>query len=171
MKVGIQRACLMGTLVILAAGLIGAISATAQNPAETVMGAVAILHPTEGNNVSGTVTFTQVADGVQISAIVENLTTGKHGFHIHQLGDCTAADGTSAGGHYNPDSHPHAGPERMILRPSPPARQGSAWPAALSASRIHEALQGPGPSLSCTSGIVVFAQRQQNDPERSKTNG
>jgi Cu-Zn family superoxide dismutase len=75
--------------------------------------AVAVLHPTEGNRASGTVTFTQVGDKVEIAAIVNNLTSGKHGFHIHEWGDCSAPDGTSAGGHYNPDNNPHAGPDQM----------------------------------------------------------
>lgn len=72
--------------------------------------AIAVLHPTENSKVAGTVTFTQAADGVQVSATVSGLAVGKHGFHIHQFGDCSAPDGTSAGGHYNPDGNPHAGP-------------------------------------------------------------
>jgi Cu-Zn family superoxide dismutase len=79
---------------------------------EAVDRAVAVLHPTEGHQVTGTVIFTEVADGVQIETTVEGLEPGRHGFHIHVLGDCTAPDGTSAGGHYNPDGHPHAGPEQ-----------------------------------------------------------
>ncbi|SMO66568.1 superoxide dismutase family protein [Fodinibius sediminis] len=71
---------------------------------------VAVIHPTEGNEASGTVTFTKTADGVQVQAEVTGLAEGKHGFHIHQYGDCTAADGTSAGGHFNPASNDHAGP-------------------------------------------------------------
>ena len=30
-----------------------------------------------------------------------------HGFHIHEKGDCSAADGSSAGGHFNPAAQPH----------------------------------------------------------------
>ena len=74
--------------------------------------AVAVLHPTAGSQTTGTVIFTAVAGGVQIEATVEGLEPGKHGFHIHVLGDCTAPDATSAGGHYNPDGHPHAGPDQ-----------------------------------------------------------
>lgn len=71
---------------------------------------VAQLHPTEGNAVKGTVHFTQAGDGVKIVAHVEGLSPGKHGFHAHELGDCTAPDGTSAGGHYNPEDVAHALP-------------------------------------------------------------
>ena len=52
-----------------------------------------MLHPTAGNKVSGTVTFTPVADGVQVHAELMGLTPGKHGFHVHEFGDCSAADG------------------------------------------------------------------------------
>lgn len=72
--------------------------------------AVVVLHPTEGNNVHGTVTFTKVAEGIEIVADVEGLSPGKHGFHIHEYGDCRAPDGTSAGGHFNPEDMPHGAP-------------------------------------------------------------
>src|SRR5439155_20140757 len=73
--------------------------------------AVAVLHPTAGNKVSGTVTLTEVADGVQIHADITGLTAGKHGFHVHEFGDCSAADASSAGAHFNPTKKPHAGPD------------------------------------------------------------
>lgn len=74
--------------------------------------AVAVLHATAGNKCHGTVRFTQEGDSVRIVADVEGLAAGqKHAFHIHQFGDCTAGDGMSAGGHYNPDGHQHGLPE------------------------------------------------------------
>jgi len=72
--------------------------------------AVCVLHPTEGNNVKGVVTFTHTNTGIKIVADVEGLTEGKHGFHIHQYGDCSNPDGTSAGGHFNPDNKKHGAP-------------------------------------------------------------
>lgn len=99
---------LLGALCVIAVQ--GGDNATA---GEMVSRAVAVLHPTENNNVTGTVIFTQVAGEVQISAAVKGLAPGKHGFHIHELGDCSAPDATSAGGHYNPDGHPHAGPDKQ----------------------------------------------------------
>ena len=73
--------------------------------------AVAILHPTEGNKLAGTVTFTQVDGGVLIVADVSGLTPGKHGFHVHEHGDCSAPDASSAGGHFNPTHKKHGGPD------------------------------------------------------------
>src|SRR5436190_8459982 len=75
--------------------------------------AIAVLHPTGSNKVSGTVTFTEVADGVQVQAEITGLTPGKHGFHVHEFGDCSAADLSSAGAHFNPTNKPHAGPDDM----------------------------------------------------------
>jgi Cu-Zn family superoxide dismutase len=72
--------------------------------------AVAVLHPTQGNSVSGTVRFEAVSGGVKVTATVKGLAAGSHGFHVHEFGDCTAPDATSAGGHFNPAGHPHAGP-------------------------------------------------------------
>jgi Cu-Zn family superoxide dismutase len=76
--------------------------------------AVVVMHPTEGNDVSGVITFTKQGDGVMISGTVEGLEEGKHGFHIHQYGDCSAADGTSAGGHFNPENVEHGGPNDEV---------------------------------------------------------
>ena len=71
---------------------------------------VAVVHPTEGYEATGSVTFTKVDEGVRVQGNFEGLSTGKHGFHIHQYGDCTASDGTSAGGHYNPNDNQHGSP-------------------------------------------------------------
>lgn len=72
--------------------------------------AVAVLHPTEGSKVQGTVTFTKESDGVRVKANLSGLAPGKHGFHVHENGDCSAPDASSAGGHYNPSDQPHGGP-------------------------------------------------------------
>lgn len=73
--------------------------------------AVAVVNPTEGNDTEGYVKFAQTDEGVRVMGMFNGLEPGMHGFHIHQYGDCTADDGTSAGGHYNPTDNPHAGPK------------------------------------------------------------
>jgi len=63
-------------------------------------------------NTTGTVTFTQVGDDkVKVAVDLQGLPPGKHGFHIHQKGDLSAPDLTSAGGHFNPEGHKHGGPD------------------------------------------------------------
>ena len=103
------KAFFIGLVLASFAGLI----ALAQTPAEKSAAAkgISVLHPTAGNKVSGTVTFTPVADGVRVHAEISGLTPGKHGFHVHEFGDCSAADGSSAGAHFNPGNQPHAGPD------------------------------------------------------------
>ncbi|MGH8752013.1 MAG: superoxide dismutase family protein [Burkholderiales bacterium] len=73
--------------------------------------ATASLQPTKGSKVWGTVTFTQKGDKVLVVANVNGLAPGQHGFHLHEKGDCSAADGTSAGGHFNPLGKQHGGPD------------------------------------------------------------
>ena len=72
--------------------------------------ASAKLAPTAGNATAGTVTFTRAGDRVRVVAEVSGLTSGPHGFHVHEKGDCSAPDATSAGGHFNPGSQPHGNP-------------------------------------------------------------
>ena len=99
---------LIGALTLAIAAFAGGVALADQHlPTK----AVAVLKATEGNNVTGRVTFTQTDEGVLIEADVMGLKpNSKHGFHIHQFGDISAADGTSTGGHFNPDMNDHAGP-------------------------------------------------------------
>lgn len=84
----------------------------AASPFDGITEAVAVVHPTEGNDAHGWVRFSELDDGrVRVTAEIHGLNPGqRHGFHAHEFGDCTAPDATSAGGHYNPHGHPHALP-------------------------------------------------------------
>ena len=85
--------------------LLGLTTALAEVPVK----AIAVLHPTKGSNVEGTVTFTKIGDEIKVVADVTGLSPGKHGFHIHEFGDCSSPDGKAAGGHFNPANALHAG--------------------------------------------------------------
>jgi Cu-Zn family superoxide dismutase len=82
-------------------------NALAQEPTK----AIAVLQSASGSKVTGTVTFTKTGDTVQVVADITGLTPGKHAFHIHEFGDCSAADASSAGGHFNPMHKPHGSPD------------------------------------------------------------
>ncbi len=58
-------------------------------------------------NTEGTVRFTQKEGVVKMVVDVKNLTPGEHAIHLHQKADCSAADGTSTGGHWNPAGSDH----------------------------------------------------------------
>lgn len=73
--------------------------------------AVAVVHPLGDSGVSGVVYFSKTDGGVQVTAELTGLEPGNHGFHIHEFGDCTAPDGTSAGGHFNPFDKEHSAPD------------------------------------------------------------
>ena len=103
------RASLIGLTYFLFLDLTA--QAQTEEKSSAPLKAIAVLHPTGANKVSGTVTFTEVADGVQVNAELTGLTPGNHGFHVHEFGDCSAGDASSAGAHFNPTNKPHAGPD------------------------------------------------------------
>jgi superoxide dismutase, Cu-Zn family len=81
----------------------------ADQEASGILRAITVLHPADNSKVNGTIHFTQKDDYVEISGEVTGLSPGLHGFHIHEYGDCSAMDASSAGGHFNPTHMPHAG--------------------------------------------------------------
>jgi Cu-Zn family superoxide dismutase len=85
-----------------------------QPAAPPPMTAVAVLQPRGDLTFTGSVSFTQVGDTVTIAGHVEGVAPGKHGFHLHELGDCSAEDFTSTGGHFNPTDAPHGGPDDRV---------------------------------------------------------
>ena len=70
--------------------------------------AKATMEAASGSKVTGEANFTDEGDGkVRFELSAENLTPGEHAVHIHEKGDCSAADASSAGGHWNPTMKPH----------------------------------------------------------------
>jgi Cu-Zn family superoxide dismutase len=76
--------------------------------------ATAVMRPASGSQAHGQVTFTQVGSRVRVSGEIAALTPGLHGIHIHEKGDCSAADAMSTGGHFNPTGMKHGGPGAAI---------------------------------------------------------
>jgi Cu-Zn family superoxide dismutase len=80
--------------------------------ARTPIGAAADLKPTQGNSVNGMLSLNADQSGVRIGGLIKGLApNGEHGFHIHEKGDCSAPDASSAGAHFNPTSQPHGNPK------------------------------------------------------------
>lgn len=70
--------------------------------------AQAVMASASASLVSGKLTLTPVAGGVRIAGTIGGLTpSGRFGFHVHESGDCSAVDASSAGGHFNPTHQAH----------------------------------------------------------------
>jgi superoxide dismutase, Cu-Zn family len=69
--------------------------------------AKAAMEAASGSKVTGEANFTDEDGKVRFELTVENLTPGEHAVHLHEKGDCSAEDASSAGGHWNPTMKPH----------------------------------------------------------------
>jgi Cu-Zn family superoxide dismutase len=65
------------------------------------------MEPKSNSKVKGEVTFTEKDSMVMMKVELSGLTEGEHAIHLHEKADCSADDGTSTGGHWNPTSEPH----------------------------------------------------------------
>lgn len=69
------------------------------------------LTPTSGQNAAGMLSFRDTTDGVTVTGRISGLPVDRElGFHIHEVGDCSAPDASSAGDHFNPGLQPHGDP-------------------------------------------------------------
>ena len=106
---------ILSTVVVLAVLCGSAVWLHAQADAGSPGELVAVLRPTKGSKTAGTITFTQEGQSVRVKGNVRNLMpNSKHAIHIHQYGDPRGSDGTAAGGHYNPEGHEHALPDKAM---------------------------------------------------------
>ncbi|MBS0199402.1 MAG: superoxide dismutase family protein [Proteobacteria bacterium] len=103
----IAISALLPTIVVLAGCAAAGSSSTAANTTASTQ-AHATLEARSGSKVAGTLQLSYMDGGVHVSGQVSGLAPNSdHGFHIHEKGDCSAADASSAGGHFNPTAQPH----------------------------------------------------------------
>lgn len=60
-----------------------------------------------GAGIRGSARFRGDEGEVVLEIEVSGVAPGLHAMHIHEIGDCSAADGSSAGDHWNPGGHDH----------------------------------------------------------------
>ncbi len=73
--------------------------------------AQAVLKAVKGKKQKGMIHFTDEGGGkMKLDVMLEGLKPGPHGFHIHEVGDCSGKDFASAGGHFNPTHMKHGAP-------------------------------------------------------------
>lgn len=117
------------------------------------------LKPTAGNTASGTVHFHQHGDHVMVHARVSGLKPNQeHGFHIHEKGDCSAPDATSAGGHFNPGGKPHGPQDSERHAGDMPSLKADASGSAEARFRLAGVTIGSGAADIVGKGLIVHAQ-------------
>lgn len=143
------------TPALLAAAVVLS-TACASRPQAPV--AVATLAPASGSQVQGTVRFMQEQDRVVVQARVSGLApNSEHGFHVHEKGDCSAPDASSAGGHFNPDGKPHGSPTGAHHAGDLPSLKADASGTAQASFEIKGTLLGTGAQDLLGKAVVVHA--------------
>lgn len=73
--------------------------------------ASAVIEGRSGSKLTGSAEFMMHGETMMVTVTVKNAAPGVHAVHIHEKGDCSAPDATSAGGHFNPGGHQHGAPD------------------------------------------------------------
>lgn len=95
---------IIASFAIITALIIGCKTNTKSGDAKNL---TVSLEPKSNSSVLGTATFTEKNGKVTFVAKMAGLTPGVHAIHIHEKSDCSSADGSSAGGHWNPTFKKH----------------------------------------------------------------
>ena len=90
----------MKKLVLLSAALALTACGTSKHATTT-------LDSRSNSTTTGTAEFEPSGEGAKLTLKVSGATAGQRGAHIHETGDCSAADASSAGGHWNPATKDH----------------------------------------------------------------
>src|SRR5262245_44989379 len=110
-KIGILA---LGAAVLLAAGAALADGEKKPGAATQTMPAgrgSSLIEARSGSSLAGMAEFMMHGGQMMITVNVKGGPPGQHAVHIHEKGDCSAPDASSAGGHFNPSGHQHGAPD------------------------------------------------------------
>lgn len=118
------------------------------SPAFAAKGIAFISATEQGSSVNGQVTLNETPTGLEVDVKVADVPPGKHGFHIHEKGDCSD-QGKAAGGHYNPDVVSHG----MVVK------DGFQHAHAGDFGNIEVAADGTGTLKTVISGLTLTGEK------------
>lgn len=130
---------------------------------QKVKKAMVVLHPLGDGKTKGTVEIEEVDGSLKIKTSVEGLPAGKHAHHVHLLGDCSGADGKTAGTHFHFDGPSKNPPEdiKIITGDLGDLEAGPDGKATHEATIEGASLQGPFSIL----GRSIIIHEKPNDPK------
>ena len=140
--------------------------AACQTMTDEPLRATAALQPTKGSKAFGEATFEQEGDKVRMFVFAQGLKPGQvHGFHIHEVGDCSSGDGMSTKAHFNPQGKPHGDPAGAEHHAGDlPALQAGNDGRAKATAIIEGVTVAPGANSIVGRGLIIHA-----DPDDYKT--
>lgn len=140
-------------LIVVALTLMAACASQPQPPSALVM-----LSPASGSITNGIVRMVQEGDRVVVRARVSGLAPNReHGFHVHEKGDCTARDASSAGEHLNPHGKAHGAPTTDHHAGDLPSLKADAAGVAATSFEVKGTLLGTGAGDFIGKALVVHA--------------
>jgi Cu-Zn family superoxide dismutase len=133
------------------------------------------LQPTEGNTVSGLVAFIHedaASETLRVVGKLIGIPTGEHGMHVHENGNCTGPQASSAGAHYDPGGAVVHGD-----RSSPARHLGDLGNIVADANQIatfdftDERIKVVGPNSIAQKALVVHASADDFSTQPSGNSG
>lgn len=143
---------------LIAVSMLGACSTATYRAQTDAPRAVASMGPTQGQTVQGLVTFQASGDQVWVHARFTGLPPGsEHGFHVHENGNCASADGSSAGGHFNPARQAHGPQDAEHHAGDMPSLKADAQGVIDQRFVLHHASLDGGPTALVGRSVILHA--------------
>lgn len=136
--------------------------------------AEATLAGASGSKVAGTLLFTASSAGVTLAGEISGLAPNtEHGFHVHEIGDCSAPDAKSAGDHFNPDHAAHGAPDSSAkhLGDIPNIQSDASGHVAVNATIAAATLRDGGPNDLVGRAVIVHAKKDDYKTQPSGNSG
>lgn len=135
-----------------ASGSAAADVSDAADLAQTTAAQAVVMSTSDPDQTLGKATFTETADGLEVSVSLSDVPSGYHGFHIHEAGSC-ADGGKAAGGHYNPMEVKHGYLPSEGLSNAHVGDLGNIFISASGSGTLTETI----PELSINDGTTAIA--------------
>jgi len=137
-------------------------------PPQVVATALVDLFPTEGSEAAGSVTFEETNGRVKITVEMSGLAPGKHGIHIHEIGDCSSPDASSTQSHWNPGNTQHGAPDSPTHHAGDLGNiEADAEGKASFQMTVDFFTLSEGPNSILGKAVVVETDEDNFDPSRS----
>jgi len=135
--------------------------------------ATVTLESKSGSTITGSMKLTEHRGEVRLRGSISGLEMySEHGFHIHEKGDCSAADASSAGGHFNPGGTAHGAANGAVHHAGDlPSLRADAHGVASIDAVVPGVTLGEGPTSIKGRSLVVHGKADDYTTQPSGNSG